>query len=131
MLADQLELGLGRGLGEEVVDAGLGGDGRRGEAVVAGDHHGLDAHAAQLGEALLDAALDDVLQLDDAEHARAVGHHQRRAAAARDVVDRGLQRGREAAAQRLDMAADRVGRALAHLRAPRAAGRRRSCASAP
>ena len=64
LLADQRELVLRRGLGEEVVDAGLGRDRRGGELVVAGDHHGLDAHAAQLGEALLDAALDDVLQLD-------------------------------------------------------------------
>ena len=61
------ELRLGRRLGEEVVDAGLGGDRGGGERVVAGDHHRLDAHAAQLGEALLDAALDDVLELDDAE----------------------------------------------------------------
>ena len=46
VLADQLELRLGRRLGEEVVDAGLGGDRRRGERVVAGDHHRLDAHRA-------------------------------------------------------------------------------------
>ena len=80
VVADQLELGLGRRLGQEVVDAGLGGDGGGGQRVVAGDHHGLDAHAPQLGEALLDAALDDVLELDDAEHSRAVGDDQRRAA---------------------------------------------------
>ena len=69
VLADERELGLGRGLGEVVVDAGLGGDRRGGQRVVAGDHDGLDAHAAQLGEALLDAALDDVLELHDAEDA--------------------------------------------------------------
>ena len=69
LVADQLELGLGRRLGEEVVDAGLGGDGGRGHRVVAGDHHRADAHAAQLGEALADAALDDVLEVDDAEQA--------------------------------------------------------------
>src|SRR6201991_4119285 len=40
--------------------------------VVAGHHHGLDAHLAQFGKALLDAALHDVLQLDHAEHARAM-----------------------------------------------------------
>ena len=45
VLADELELRLGRRLGEEVVDAGLGGDRRGGERVVAGDHDGLDAHA--------------------------------------------------------------------------------------
>jgi hypothetical protein len=57
------ELHLGRGLGHEVVDAGLGGDGGGGERIVAGDHHGADAHLAELGEAFLDAALDDVLEL--------------------------------------------------------------------
>ena len=78
VVADQLQLRLGRGLGEEVVDAGLGRDRGGGEPVVAGDHHGLDAHAAQLGEALLDAALDDVLELDDAENLRLpVAHDQR------------------------------------------------------
>ncbi len=51
----------GRGLGEVVVDAGFGRDGCRGQRVVAGDHHRLDAHPPELGEALLDAALDDVL----------------------------------------------------------------------
>ena len=69
LLADQRELVLRRGLGEEIVDAAFGGDGRRGQRIVAGDHHGADAHAAQLGEALVDAALDHVLQVDDAEHA--------------------------------------------------------------
>ena len=44
VLADQLQLGLGRGLGQEVVHAGLGGDRGGGERVVAGDHHGADAH---------------------------------------------------------------------------------------
>ena len=62
-------LASGRGFGQEIVDAGLGSDGRGGQAVVAGDHHGLDAHAAQFGEAFLNAALDDVLQLDHAQHA--------------------------------------------------------------
>ena len=44
VVADHRELVLGRGLGEEVVDAGLGRDRGRGERVVAGDHHGPDAH---------------------------------------------------------------------------------------
>ena len=45
---DQRHLVFGRGLGEEVVDAGLVGDRRGGQRVVAGDHHGADAHRAQL-----------------------------------------------------------------------------------
>ena len=62
-----LSLASGVACGQEVVHAGLGGDGRGGQRVVAGDHHGLDAHLAQLGEALLDAALDDVLEVDHAQ----------------------------------------------------------------
>ena len=46
--ADQRDLVLGRGLGEVVVDAGLGRDGLGGERVVARDHHGADAHLAEL-----------------------------------------------------------------------------------
>src|SRR5258707_972179 len=65
--ADERELVLRRGLREKVVDAGLGGDRRRRQRIVAGDHHGTDAHGAELREALLDAAFDDVLQVDDAE----------------------------------------------------------------
>ena len=50
-LADIVELVLRRGLGDVIVDAGLGGDGGGGDAVVAGDHDGADAHVAQGGEA--------------------------------------------------------------------------------
>ena len=90
MPANQLELRLGRRFREELVDAGLGGDRRGREPVVARDHDGLDAHLPQLGEALADAAFDDVAQLDDAEHARAfaaLGDDERRRAVARDLVD--------------------------------------------
>ena len=86
VLADQLELRLGRRLGQELVDAGLGRDRGRREPVVAGDHDGLDAHLAQLGEALADAALDDVAQLDDAEHARAPSATTSGVAPARAIV---------------------------------------------
>ena len=68
--ADPGHLVLGRGLGEEVVDAGLGGDRRSGERVVAGDHHRLDAHGSELVEALAHAGLDDVLEPDDPEDPR-------------------------------------------------------------
>ena len=64
---------------------GFGGDRRGGERIVAGDHHGADAHAAQLGEALPDAALDDVLQMDDAEQAAVLAP---RPAACRPTGDR-------------------------------------------
>jgi hypothetical protein len=66
-LADELELGLGRRLGKEIVDARFGGDRRRRQRIVAGDHHGADAHPAQGREAVADAALDDVLEGDHAQ----------------------------------------------------------------
>ena len=85
---DEVHLVLGLGLGEEVVDAGLAGDGGGGERVVAGDHDGLDAHGAELSEALLHAALDDVLEVDDAEGAAVFGDDERGAAAARAMASR-------------------------------------------
>ena len=88
VLTDQRQLRFRRRFGQEVIDAGLGGDGGRGERVVAGDHHGPDPHAAQLVEALPHAALHDVLQAHDAENARALGDDERRAAGPRDLLDR-------------------------------------------
>ena len=90
-LAHQRQLHLRRCLGEEIVDAGLGGNGSRRQRVVAGDHHGADAHAAQFGEALADAALDDVLELDDAEQPAVAGNSKRRAAGLGDFVGDRLQ----------------------------------------
>src|SRR5262249_37492243 len=86
LVADQLELVLGGRLGEEIVDARLRRDGGGGHRIVAGDHDGADAHAAQLGEALANAALDDVLELNDAEQPPVLGDGERRAARFRDRV---------------------------------------------
>ncbi len=115
VLADELELRLGRRLGEKVIDARLGRDRRRRQTVVAGDHDGLDAHVPQVGESFLDAALDDVLELDHAEHARAFRDHQRRAALPRDALHRFLDRGGTLRAERLDVLDDGIRRALADL----------------
>ena len=91
LLADQAQLGLGRGLGQEVVDARFRRDGRGGLRIVAGNHHGADAHAAQFGETLADAALHHVLQIDDSQHLAVARHCERRAAllgnGAGDAVD--------------------------------------------
>ncbi len=65
---------------EEIVHARLRRDRRRRDRIVAGDHHRADAHAAQFGEALADAALDDVLQRDDG---RAAARRATRPAACR------------------------------------------------
>ena len=48
VFADQLQLGFGRGLGQEIVDARFGGDGGGGQRIVARDHDGLDAHRAAI-----------------------------------------------------------------------------------
>ena len=53
LAADVAQLVFGRRLGDEIVDAGFGGNRRGGHRIVAGDHDGLDAHAAQRGEAIL------------------------------------------------------------------------------
>ena len=77
------------------MDARLGGDGGRRERVVPGDHDRLDAHLPQLAEPLPDAPLHDVLQLDDPDHAGAVGDHERGRALLGDPVDRGAHLGGE------------------------------------
>ena len=83
---DQIQLVARRGLREEIVDAGFGRDGGGGQRVIAGDHDGANAHDAHLREALPHAALHDVFQMNHAQDARAVRHHERRAAGARDAV---------------------------------------------
>ena len=88
VLPDQLELGLRGGLGQEVVHPGLRGDGRGGQGVVAGDHDGPDAHLAQVHEALLEAALDDVLQVDTPRTLAVPRDHQGRAAGLATVIHR-------------------------------------------
>ena len=89
LVADELELGLRRRLREEIVDAGFGRDGGRGQRIVAGDHHRADAHRAQRREALADAAFDDVLQVNDAEQLAVLGDGQRRAAGLGDAFGDG------------------------------------------
>ncbi len=113
LLADQPQLVLGGRLGEEVVDAGFRGDRRGGDRVVAGDHHRADAHAAQVGEALLHAGLDHVLQVDDAHQGAVLRHRQRRAARAGDAVDRGAHLRRHGRGRNTERLQDRVDRALA------------------
>ena len=117
LLLDQGHLGLRRGLGEEVVDAGLLGDLGRREAVVAGDHDRADAHPAQAREALDHALLDDVLELDHAEHLAVARDGQRGRAGERHAVELGLERRRRLAALVGDPADDRVAGALAQARA--------------
>ena len=90
--------------------------------------------APEVGEALGDARLHDVLQVDHAERRGAadlrarLGDDERRAALRRDRVDGVAELAGNVAALLLDPAAHRVGRALAD--APVRRSRRRSCGSA-
>ncbi len=136
LVADQLQLVLGRRLRQEVVSPGFGCDGGCRHRVVAGDHDRADAHAAQFCKALADTALDDVLEVDDAEQAAVLGNRKRRAARLGDLVrnrlkfagsirvDGRLQRTNRVAARHglrraaADIVEDRVHRALADRRRP-------------
>src|SRR5262249_2995203 len=71
---------------EEIVDAGLSRDRSSGHRVVARDHDGADAHAPQLRKALADAALDDVLEMNEAEQPAVLRHRKRRAAGLGDGI---------------------------------------------
>ena len=84
-LANQVHLVFRGGLGEEVIDAGFARDGRGGQRIVAGDHDGPNAHGAQLIEAFVHSAFDDVFQVDHAQRAAVLGDHQGRAAGARNL----------------------------------------------
>ena len=111
---DALQLGFRRGLGDEVVHARFGGDGGGRLRVVAGDHHGADAHLAQMRKALLDAALDHVLELDHAQDLAAFGHDEGSGAGTRDLIH-GLADGlRKLAAQLVHISAHGVGGAFAN-----------------
>ena len=116
LLADEPDLLLGRRLRDEVVDAGLLGDRRRGPRVVAGDHHRPDAHPPELGEPLDEPFLDGVLELDQAEDPALAFEDERRRAQVGDPV----RVGRDLRGQAADLRLDRVDRALED----RGAGRR-------
>src|SRR5208283_2664778 len=114
LLADAGQFVLGFGLGDVIVHTGLGGDGGGGEVVVAGDHDGADAHFAELGEALLDAAFDNVLELDEAEGFGTVGHEERRGALAGDFLNFFHEALVNLAAVRADIPNDGLGGAFAN-----------------
>ena len=91
LVANEAQLFLGRGLRQEIVDTGFRRDSGCGHRIVAGDHDGADAHAAQFGEAFADAALDDVLEVNDAEHLAVLGDGERRAARLGNDVGDGVE----------------------------------------
>jgi hypothetical protein len=88
LVADQLQLVLRRRLGEEIVDAGFAGDRGRGQRIVAGDHHGADAHAAQFAKRSRMPPLTMSLRWMTPSRRPSVGDRQRRAAGFGDAIDR-------------------------------------------
>jgi hypothetical protein len=66
LVADELELVLRRCLGEEIVHARFRRNRRSRHRIVARDHDGADTHATQLSKPFTDAALDDILEVNDA-----------------------------------------------------------------
>ena len=113
LLAEVGELDLGRRFGDEIVDAGLLGDGRRGERVVAGDHDRAQAHLAQLFDALADIGLEDVLQHHDAGDLLASATTSGVAPLAATLSHQAVELRRDGAVLALDKLDDRVRRALA------------------
>jgi hypothetical protein len=111
---DERHLVFGPGFGEKIIDAGLAGDGGGGQGIIAGDHHGLDAHASQLIEAFAHAAFDNVFQMNDAEGAFVIGNHQRRAARRGDALNNRLHLQRHHAAFRLNELGNGISRAFAN-----------------
>ena len=88
LAADIAQLVLGRCLSDEIVNTGFRGDCSGGHGIVAGDHHGLDAHAAQGVKAVPHIRFHHVLEVDHAKDAAVVDQAQRGAAGASDLVDR-------------------------------------------
>src|SRR5205085_1488489 len=84
---DDADLVLGLRLRDEIIDASFPGDRCRGQRIVAGDHDGLDAHAAEFVEALAHAGLYCVLQIHHANDATIHHQCQRGTALARDPLD--------------------------------------------
>ena len=102
-----------------MIAAGFARYGGRGERVIARYHDCANAHRPKPVEALLHAALYDVLQVDRSQHARAtaitLGDHQRRSSLARDTLDDGLDLARDSAPILLNPLRDRVARTLPEL----------------
>ena len=81
---------------DELIEyrARFGCDGRSGERVVAGDHHGADAHRAHLVEPIAHPLLYHILQVDYAERPSIARDYERCAAAARNRLNRLGERAR-------------------------------------
>ncbi len=113
LLLDQGHLRLRRRFRKEVVDPRLFRDHGGRHAVVTRDHHGANAHAPQLVEALVHPALDDVLQMHDAKCPVVAGDDEGRAALLGDTLNEPIQLGGRQTALLQDEPLDCVAGALA------------------
>ena len=86
-LTDPLQFLFRGRLGHEIVYTRLSSDGRSREWIIAGDHHRFDSHPAQLREAILNSAFDDVFQFDCSERHHIRGNDQGCAAPMGNLVD--------------------------------------------
>src|SRR5205807_5949662 len=118
-------------LGQKIIHASLPRNGRCGERVVAGNHHGANAHGAEVSEALEHSTLDDVGQRDHAQHPPVLGNQKRSAAPIGDVCNALLSFFGDLLAAFGNVFGDCVGRAFADLpsvevdsRHPRLRGKR-------
>ena len=80
LLSDQLQLVFGSGLGEEIVYSGFFSNSRSGHVIVAGDHDSPDSHGSKALEAVLQASLHYIFQVDYTNHLIIFGHHKSRSA---------------------------------------------------
>ena len=77
ILANECQLRFRRRFGKEIIHARFGGNGRRSQTVIPGDHHRFNAHLTHLGETLFYTAFNDILQSDHPQNACTFRHHQR------------------------------------------------------
>ena len=86
-LPDARQLHFRRGFRHEIIHAGLRRNGSGGQGIVPRHHDGAYAHGPETGEAFLDASLDNVFQINDAQHVPSPGYNQRGSSCAGYVLD--------------------------------------------
>ena len=110
---DVVELVLGLGFSDEVINARFPGNGLGRERIVARDHDDADTHGPQAGKTAVNAGLEHVGQSDHTQHIAVVQHHQRRCAATGHRRDQTGQSVRQGLAFLDQQAFDGIGSALA------------------
>ena len=105
------------GFSEKIINAGLACNGHSCERIVAGDHHGTNAHGAKMIETFARAAFDHVCECDDAEDAAIFREEKRRAARVGNFFHTMKDFERNAVAAFVDVACDSFAGAFANFAA--------------